>query len=495
MRIKKQFNELCGINDDNVLILDVSTAAQSRKFSITFPSIIKGDWFSGFNITLSEEVAVNLNTATTTQNILVYSPYTNFLNIGNGVDIKRAVAYNFYTALISSNNFLDVKLNNEVDTVSFLVDRSMSISISCSDLGVLQGIITNVPLDLDTTELTKKGKIGNFTSTNFHSIDLVISSDDFNTVLRKVYLEGSDEEVSFNTRTLLNNMNLTNAIATKPVVSRQFVTEGVIGSEVVFDSQQVNDIIWLPNNPNEVYNFDYSPYYKSSGQELQKFLTLSPETKYKKGSVFAISYLTPSFSPNSLNVEVVYKDWSGKKISSSTYSYGELAIGLPGVGFVDYSNRRLDLYYTLPDGDAVFVDFTIYDGSRIISETKEIELYSSCNNFEPIFFLNKIGGIDSFERFAKEDRGKSLDETKTYYSSQKGKRNTAYRLSKYSTTFETELLTNSECEWAFDLAQSYYTYRVSMFTKEFKPLIITEISDFSYTKGENGKSIKITIDE
>lgn len=495
MRIKKQFNELCGINDDNILVLDVESQNQSRKFSITFPSIIKGDWFSGFMITLSEEVSINLNTATTTQDILVYSPYTNFLNIENGVDIKQAVVYNFYTALISSNNFLDVNINANIDTVSFLVDRSMSIKIVCPDINVLQNIITSTTLTTDAANFTMSGKIGTFSSSNFHSIDLVISSDNFNTVLRKTYLEGKDKEVKFNTRTLLNNMNLTNAIATKPIISRQFVTEGVVGGTVVVDSQRVNDIIWLPNNPNEIYNFDYSPYYVKTGDRLQKFLTLSPQTKYKKGSLFAISYLTTTTIPTTLNVNINYKNWAGGSIGNSTYSYSELAVGVPAVGFADYNNRRLDLYFQLPNNSTRFIEFTIYDGSRLVSETKMIELYDSCKPFSTMFFLNKIGGIDAFERFNKSSREKSLDENTVFYSSEKGKRNVAYRLSNYSTIFETELLNNEECEWAFDLGQSYYTYTVDMVTKEFKPFVITKLQDFSYNVGENGKSLKITIDE
>lgn len=149
----------------------------------------------------------------------------------------------------------------------------------------------------------------------------------------------------------------------------------------------------------------------------------------------------------------------------------------------------------MPNNSTRFIEFTIYDGSRLVSETKMIELYDSCKPFSTMFFLNKIGGIDAFERFNKSSREKSLDENTVFYSSEKGKRNVAYRLSKYSTIFETELLNNEECEWAFDLGQSYYTYTVDMVTKEFKPFVITKLQDFSYNVGENGKSLKITIDE
>lgn len=494
IQINKSFSSISGINDDNILNLNVKDQNLSRKISIKFPTIIKDDWFSSFGIIISEDRVVE--NAVTSDDIITYYPYTSFTNINNGVDIKKTVAYNFYTTLLSSNNILNVDINGDIDTVSFLVDRSMSIRIVCSDISLLQNIIvTGANLTLDTTDKKLYGSLGSFSSTNFRSIDLILSSSKFNTVLRKTYLQGKDEEVTFNTRNLLSNMNLTKNLISKPIITSQLIVESNVGSEVILDTQELGSIIWLPNNPNELYNFDYSDYYVENGDREQKFLTLSPKTKYKKGGIFGFSFLTTTTNPSSYKLKISKKNWNKNFLGSSVYTYSQLSLGIDGVGFADFDSNRLDFYISLPDSDVRFMDVEVYNGSKKVSETKTIELYNSCNNFDTIFFLNKIGGIDSFERFSGIERTKEISDNQTYYGNYKGVRNTAYKVSSYSTTYKTELMNNEECEWLFDLGQSYYTFFTNMTTKTFTPFIITKIQDFTYSTGDSGKIFKITIDE
>lgn len=480
--INKNFSEVSGVNSDNILVLDLVKGRKISQSFITFPKTMnKSEWLSTFYIKIYTARVVNNESIE--QLLIDFEPYSLYYNIQDGVNLEGVLSYDFYTTLLGTSNFNGVNFTtgNDGNSVEFFPDKYYRIEIGCSDSSILNGF-TLSSSQISISDNTLTAILSDYDSASLSSIDLLITSTDFHTVLSKTFYPGVDGSMKFNTYSLFSGLD--NFAPLK--VNIKVIEKTVVGS-VTTEFKDLGEFVFLPDNPNNPDNTDYKDFYTFNNR---KFLTYIPQITSTYGSVFATSILTYDLDDSSdLRLLVKMKDVNGNMVDSDNISVSSPTV----LTWFENNNGRLDIYYTMPEDETIrTVEFELMNGSKSLSESLKVDLKVNCNNYANIFFINKIGGLDSFSQFASYNSTKALKSRKSYYGENKGDKKSALVLSESTTEYVTDLLGSVDRDRVFDMCQSYNTFKLN--GKERHNVVISKFSSSLSTK-EGLKQLKLTIDE
>ena len=263
-------------------------------------------------------------------------------------------------------------------------------------------------------------------------------------------------------------------------------------NNVINDSIGNNNVYVLPTTLSKFGDVDYREYFYTYNGQRVKFLTNNFNRYYNYGELCGLSIL----SDKNCGIVKKYYTLSGKYLGmDSTYNTKET------------NNMRQDFYFELDvsgieastNKQVGYVDiYGIYNGTEMTYPIR-FNMIPKCNDNNEIFFVNEIGGVDSFN-FLGERKYKSKIKNQTTYM-----RNPTRN---YGDTKELEIVGGKKNDvehplnstiidkdtalWLNELSKSKYAflYMPSNMSK-FERIIVTDI-DINISDRENVFEIELT---
>lgn len=219
----------------------------------------------------------------------------------------------------------------------------------------------------------------------------------------------------------------------------------------------------LPTTLSKFETVDYNDYFCSQyNYEKKYFLTRLDEKPYNYGEKIGLSMLTDRGD--------AYVTLRKKYYTNS----GTFLTSVDGCLYKEYSNYRYDFYDDLGIAEVEnstsrqvgYVEVCgLYNGNELTYPVRYV-VTPKCNTNDTIFFINAIGGIDSFNFSGGTDEESSIDEQVLYRKNPKRPFSDVYELdyvkqksveSVYKA--KTGLLDRKTAEWLRELQRSRYAFK------------------------------------
>ena len=375
-------------------------------------------------------------------------------------------------------NFIEcLKLNNIVynvslmsmDTVRAYLDTSINYSITSSN---------NAVTIIDAFSTYKVG--------SFNKIVLNLSTDigEFN--LEKYV---ADTQIPFKITSIFDSLNIFSPCKVN------MMCYSVYENNVELITLNNSQITVMPTTLTKFEEVNYDDYYiEQSISEVKKFLTDRKNPKYNYGEVYAISVLT-DYPVESIDLVKKYYTNSGMFL---TQEKGEL--------YKEANGRRIDLYdrFDLDNVEKTYnhqvgyVEIVAVNASGTeLTESLRFDINPKCNDNYTIYFLNKIGGVDSYNFTSTYSKDMSVKGNNTYYRNNLRSWDREYAIEnvkkkqiKTTHTYTTSHINNEECEYLNELQRSKYCYVINEETF-VKYIIIVDKFDIEYTSDDKQNELTV----
>ena len=242
-----------------------------------------------------------------------------------------------------------------------------------------------------------------------------------------------------------------------------------------------NSLIILPTTLSKFETVDYGEYFCSmSNYEVKKPLTRNFKRYCNYGDLIGISILTDR-GDSSVTVTKRYYTNSGVFLDSDT-------------GYLKryYTNQRMDFYTDL-DITGVetssarqvgYVEVTVSVNGHDITEPVVYNVVPKCTTTDTLFFINAIGGLDSFTFLGGLDENSAIDEQEGYFKNPKRPYTSVYDLEyvKWKSmdetyTAKTHTIDRETAHWLKELQRSKYVFKYDTEdTVPFKMVIVDEFN-------------------
>lgn len=256
------------------------------------------------------------------------------------------------------------------------------------------------------------------------------------------------------------------------------------------------DFVVLPTTLRKFKPMDYfNFYYQEANRERVSFLTSKHRRKYDYGEKIALSVLSDT---NNVDLVKFYYSPSGMFLAKR-------------VGCVrrEYTNNRIDFYDDLKIEEEEqqakrsvgFVDVWVYsEGQPIVENPVVFHVEHKCEDFHTVFFVNELGGLDSYSFRDKRAVSSSIDEQSNYVVNNVDYFDRSYEFEHTNTKkMDATVTLSARCdmetaEWLRELQQSKWVWidrgdnELLIVTDEFN--IDTNTDDkfydltFSYHEGD-----------
>ena len=270
----------------------------------------------------------------------------------------------------------------------------------------------------------------------------------------------------------------------------------LIGNTTRIEPLTNNSITVLPTTLSKFETVDYNDYFCSmANYEVKKPLTRNFRRSCNYGELIGISILTDR-GDSSVTLTKRYYTNSGVFLSSSN-------------GYLKryYTNNRMDFYDRL-DIESVetssnrqvgYVEVTVSVQGHDITEPVIYEVIPRCEKTDTLFFINSIGGLDSFNFLGGTDVEASIDEQTTYFKNPKRPYTSVYELEfvkqksmEENYVAKTHTIDRDMAEWLRELQRSRYVFKFNPDeTIPFKMVVISEF-DISLPSDENKFRLECT---
>lgn len=270
----------------------------------------------------------------------------------------------------------------------------------------------------------------------------------------------------------------------------------LIGNNTRIEPLTNNSITVLPTTLSKFETVDYNDYFCSmANYEVKKPLTRNFRRSCNYGELIGISILTDR-GDSAVTLTKRYYTNSGVFLSSSNGYLKRL-----------YTNNRMDFYDRL-DIESVetssnrqvgYVEVTVSVNGHDITEPVIYEVIPRCEKTDTLFFINAIGGLDSFNFLGGTDVEASIDELTTYFKNPKRPYTSVYELEfvkqksmEENYVAKTHTIDRDMAEWLRELQRSRYVFKFNPDeTIPFKMVIISEF-DISLPSDENKFRLECT---
>lgn len=389
-----------------------------------------------------------------------------------------STAFSLLECLKKNDIFFNPSFNISGNSYSIDVniDTSRSYRITSNDVHIIIGgnYINYSSLTPDRFVLLEKANIDNSTT----QISLEKNSN--------------SNTVSFNTTSSFQGITFKNPIAVQ-----------LLGYQIHNNKPEVlpistNNFYVLPTTLSKFQDIDFNDYYYENATKAKKsFLTNRHFRRYNYGEYVSLSFL----SDVECSLLVKYYTNGGSFIKEESVDC-----------YTERNLIRSDFYATF-DIESVEEEyekqvgyFEVYaiNGTNIASNAIKFTVLPRCNENRTIFFVNEIGGIDSYNFLGEYTYSSDIDDLEIYrrnpiddfdnvkvIAQQRTKRNVVVH------TLTTGLISEEDVLWLNELNKSKYIFlysdegvRYTVVIPEENGIEITDREDnyeitFSYREGDN----------
>ena len=253
-----------------------------------------------------------------------------------------------------------------------------------------------------------------------------------------------------------------------------------------------NNVTVLPTTLSKFQDINLSDYYYNTSGVKVNFLTNLFERDYNYGEQCALSVLT---SKTNLTLKKVYYAPSGKYLGEDTTTL-----------YKEHPFNRQDFYFELnisgientTNKQVGYVIVSAFDGSTEATNSIRYNVIPKCNQNNEIFFVNEVGGIDSFNFLGERELNISIDDQITYF------RNPTRRWDKIKEievvsqkknevkhTLKTTIIDVNTAKWLNELNKTKYAFLfVNGNPTKFKKIVINEL-DIDISDRENTFEVEL----
>lgn len=362
--------------------------------------------------------------------------------------------------------FYDIKLIQDIPNVGIVIrayiDSSTKYSITAGSIMVIGGTYSSyVPKEPNKFVLLEN------------------TAD--NQITLEKYTFG--EDVSFNVTSPFEHMSFMIPFNVKLLAYR--INDNSVSNESIAN----NSFTVLPTTLSKFQDVKLDDYCYN-GYDYVNWLTNNMDRTYNYGEIAALSMLS---TKNVVTLEKKYYSPSGQ------YLYLD-----NGAVKVDHNANRYDFYFELlidyvesfTNKQVGYVEVNaVYDG-EIITYPVIYHVEPKCNQNNEIFFVNELGGIDSYNFLGERIYEASIDDQTTYFKNPIRKWTNlkeievvGQKLNTIKHTLTTNIINSRVATWLNELNKSKYAFVLEGGT--IKKIIVTDF-DISVSDRENSFEIQMT---
>ena len=210
-----------------------------------------------------------------------------------------------------------------------------------------------------------------------------------------------DELVKFDLTAPFKHMNFT-----KPI-SVNVAAYSVANSVANVIAVPYSSFVVLPTTLKRFDNVNYNDYQNTSA-EKKYFLTNLMERPYNYGEHYAVSFLS---TYNNVGLKKNFYTNGGVFMeSNTTYMFREKN----GIRYDFYDVIDIDSVEGRHGKQVGYIEVIAMNGSTEISYPLKLVVMPKCSGNHEVFFLNELGGIDSFSFTTKEEVSYTIQDNDTF---------------------------------------------------------------------------------
>ena len=395
------------------------------------------------------------------------------------------------TEIISDSSFRTVPSDKTASTFSLL--ECLRKNQIFYDLSLIQdipnvGIIIKAFIDSSTRYTIQGGGImtigGNYSSyvPKEPNKFVVLENTSTNQITLEKYTYNSD--VSFNVTAPFEHLSF------KDPVNLKLLGYRIDNNAVITESISNNNLIVLPTTLSKFQDINLDDYC-FDGYGYVDFLTNNKERTYNYGEKVALSLLS---SKNGITLQKNYYSPSGKWLS---YNDSETIR-------IDHVSDRYDFYFDLKiayvenitNTQVGYVEVNAVYDDEIITNPVIYKVEPKCNQNNEIFFVNEIGGIDSFNFLGEREYDASIDDQTTYFKNPVRKWTNLKEIeivgqkkNKVEHTLKTTIINSDTAKWLNELNKSKWVFLLE--GQVIKKIIVTDF-DIEISDRENTFELELT---
>lgn len=236
----------------------------------------------------------------------------------------------------------------------------------------------------------------------------------------------------------------------------------------------------LPTTLTKFETVDYNDYYiRTEEGDRKKFLTTQNNRYYNYGEVIGLSILTDHVA-------------EGVELRKRYYTNGgEFLMVQDGTMMKEGHYGRIDFYDTLDISNVEaqrgamvgYVDVTAVSAGKELTEPVTYRVMPKCNDNQTLFFLNKLGGLDSFTFLAGKEDAYDLTGDVNYFSNPLGVEVAQFELEfikqrqqTLKRTLVSQQVDRDMARWLSEMAKSHYVFKfLSTEGKKFMMVVIDDM--------------------
>lgn len=214
----------------------------------------------------------------------------------------------------------------------------------------------------------------------------------------------------------------------------------------------------MPTTLSKFQNIDYGEYYYTQSGKT-RFLTTNTSRRYSYGEKYGLSVI----AVKPLTLKKDYYTSSGVFLESSTT-----------VDYMEVNGIRTDFYDVLDlehvearnNHQVGYVDVFAMDGQDEATSPVRFNVIPRCGGNNEVFFINEIGGIDSFNFNGISSLRMAASDVSTYMSNPVGGYGDTKRIERQKAkrdevlkTLRTGLVSAADAEWLNELVKSKFVYQ------------------------------------
>lgn len=427
----KNIEPICGSSLDHFLILDSTTPTEiptvtftvknASAVNITITDIDNTEW-EGITLTGTPDGVITQNSFATKNNA-----------ISTGLSLleclkKNTTFYNFSTPTIQGSNLV-ITCNIDMSR-NYLLTSSNTNNIS---IAATQGTTTITKYIVDMDIETVRGKSN-------------LSLDKYSI----------DDEVSFNLTAPFS------AITEKYPIKCTLFSYITNGIDTTMNTLNVNEFYVLPTT---LHKFDWVDFNTTYLKDVaianpKPIMTNNTNKTINYGEMVVLSFLTND--PNTKLRKRYYTN-SGRFLTQED-SYVKKHINFIRTDFYDLpAIEDIESNYNTQVG---YVLYNILDsGNNIISNDLRYDVVPSCNPNNIIYFINEVGGVDSFNFLGDAETEYTIEEQLTYsttptrpFTNNKVIEQVKSKYNEITHTCATVLINKQTADWLNELNKSKYVF-------------------------------------
>ena len=235
--------------------------------------------------------------------------------------------------------------------------------------------------------------------------------------------------------------------------------------------------IIMPTTLTKFQSVDYDEFYYTGGTAV-KFLTNNFKRYYNYNEWIGLSLLS---TVDVVGLKKSYYTNSGVYLESR---YDTQLVEKNGIRYDIYDTFDLTEIEAFYNKQVGYIMVYAYDGSNEMSKPIRFDIMPHCKGNNVIFFLNELGGIDSFNFTNTKTIDRKIDDQSTYFVNHIKKFSDKYDMeytkqkrNEVTITVRTHQVNVDTANWLNELNKSKYTFLLTSLIEPMFTMIIVDKFD------------------